>query len=268
MSQSRTDGFDSETAREAQAQVRAARTAVRNDIDELKDSISASRLVDTAVHTFKDMEMEKVMHSVRRTVQENPIPAAATAASLVWFLYSAGSSRAGYEYDEDDLDEEWDEDGEMEYAAGPGEAVREKLDEAAHAARVRGRAARMKAKRAGQDMAERARDAGEEAAGRARHAGEAAAETSRRAGRKVKETYEAHPLMTGLVGLAAGAALAGLLSRTRAEDDALGETRQRVVKRAKREGERYARKADRKAASAVRKAGKRVEKAADGLLRH
>ncbi|MGK2741387.1 hypothetical protein ACSHT0_10855 [Tepidicaulis sp. LMO-SS28] len=277
MPRARTDGFDSETASEAQAQVKAARAAVQDDIDDLKDSISASRLADAAIHTLQDLEMEKAMQSVKRTVQENPLPSALTAAGLAWLLYSASTKQSRYE---DELDLDWDSDDyDNEYSAGPAESVRETFDDAAHGARVRGRAMRMKARRAGHEAADRAREAGHDVADRARHVGEevaeraryaggAAAETSRRAGRKVQETYEAHPLMTGLVGLAAGAALAGLLSRTRAEDETLGETRQRVVKRAKREGQRYAKKADRKTASAVRKAGKRVEKTADGLLQH
>ena len=103
---------------------------------------------------------------------------------------------------------------------------------------------------------------------RARHAGEEAAEASRQAGRKVKETYEAHPLVTGLIGVPAGAALAGYFSRTRAEDVTMGEARDAVMRKAKEEGSRYARAADEKAAEAMRKASEKLDQARDGLLRH
>lgn len=256
MNKRQVNDFPKETAEEAQAQVRAARSAVQSDFDELRNSISANQIVDFALESLRDVDTGKMMDQAKRTVQEHPLPSALTAAGIAWLAYSLGTQkpkRAAEAARTRSADERAD-DGFV-YESPSAE------DERYEAERLNGHGPVSRAAAAGREKMRAAQE-------RARHAGEEAAEASRQAGRKVKETYEAHPLVTGLIGLAAGAALAGYFSRTRAEDVTMGEARDAVMRKAKEEGSRYARAADEKAAEAMRKASEKLDQARDGLLRH
>jgi hypothetical protein len=63
-----------------------------------------------------------------------------------------------------------------------------------------------------------------------------AKEQAGRAGGSLRATFERHPLLIGLVGVGAGAALAGLLPATKRERDWVGETREELWGKAEKVG--------------------------------
>jgi Protein of unknown function (DUF3618) len=67
-----------------------------------------------------------------------------------------------------------------------------------------------------------------------------AKEQARRAGGSLRATFERHPLLIGLVGVGAGAALAGLLPATKRERDWVGETREELWGKAEKVGHEVA----------------------------
>ena len=118
------------------------------------------------------------------------------------------------------MDEGADHDDGRARRAGEGIAGR--ASEAADAVAARASAA-------GEAIADRASSAAGSMANSARRVGEGAGRAARATGDYARE----HPIMTGAALLLAGAAIAALLPRTRAEDDWMGESSARVKRAAK-----------------------------------
>jgi len=171
-----------------------------------------------------------------------------------------------------DLDQDWydPEEHENSGAAGDATALGDRAADAAAAmaggARGAANAAADRAERARRRLAEGTEALGEEARQRVLDARARAVHMANRAERAAREGYarlrdpardffDDQPLVAGALAMAAGAALAGALPRTRAEDDWLGATRDRLFDEAERILAEERDKAGRVAQTAVKEAG-------------
>ncbi|MCU0789602.1 MAG: DUF3618 domain-containing protein [Nitratireductor sp.] len=84
------------------------------------------------------------------------------------------------------------------------------------------------------DMSEEARDRVIAARDAAYQAQKRVEDMMRRSSREMSDLFESQPLVVGALAMAAGAALGGLLPRTNAEDEAMGEERDRLMEEAER----------------------------------
>ncbi|MGH6919784.1 MAG: hypothetical protein ACREJ0_19015, partial [Geminicoccaceae bacterium] len=133
-----------------------------------------------------------------------------------------------------------------------GRTAKDKLGELGDQARAAGARVRERVGRAGSGVGERAHDA------RAR-----AGYYGRRAKRGMLRSLDEQPLVLGAIGLAIGAALGAALPPTETEDELMGETRDKALRRATKAGREQAEKV-RDAAGAVASAA-REEAGRQGL---
>ena len=206
---------------------------------------------DEPYHADHDESLERVsaMNEVRDGVagRMEPRPRSLSAAAT-----NGGGTRTT-----DDMKDE---------ASHLGNKARHQAERVREEARYRSEEARYRASRYAHDVGERAShvydegrrrvehayssaqdmayDTYEEARRRARRAARATRRAGRDAGEAVSDFVHDQPLVAGGIALALGAAIGGLLPRTRLEDDYIGSTSDYVKERAREEAHRAQRVAE------------------------
>jgi ElaB/YqjD/DUF883 family membrane-anchored ribosome-binding protein len=213
----------------------------------------------TAKEKVEDMKYtaRSWRYSLTDTIRENPLPTALIGIGLGWLLMeSATRSDEEYYPDEDYYyyPEYSDEKARRQmyegepYVERDEDRVREQTRYAKEKAKGTAEQVKDKAgdvvegvKEKASEMTHRSRERAEHLTGRAR---ERAAETrhrtarktryqTRRAKRGVQNMFEENPLAMGAVAVAAGTIVGLMAPSTRKEDEWMGDTRDRLVDRAK-----------------------------------
>jgi hypothetical protein len=283
----------SRSAAEIERDVQQSRADIEQTLDAIQERLSPGQLVDQALGYFRGGRGVDFARNLGDSIAANPIPVTLMGVGLAWMMMSGqrsarGGDREGAAYHEGL--ESWDEDldpvegyygsfaeEDMAYLgpeADSGGGFGENLTEAGRTAKDRMGELGEQARHAGEQARERAREAGaraRERVGRARSGvAERAHDTRARAGyygRRAKQgmlrSLDEQPLVLGAIGLAIGAALGAALPSTETEDELMGETRDKALRRATKAGREQAEKV-RDAAGAVAAAA-REEAGRQGL---
>jgi Protein of unknown function (DUF3618) len=286
----RTTGTDpgSKSAAELEREVQQSRADIEHTLGAIQERLSPGQLVDQALGYFRGGRGADFARNLGDSIAANPLPITLMGVGLAWMMFSSQRSARNGDHEGspywDERSPYWDEEPdpveghygsfaeedlsylgpEADQGGGFGEGLKEagrsataRMGEVGEQARQMGEAAREQARRAG----ERARDAGARARERVGRAGSGMAERAydararagyygRRARQGMLRSFEEQPLVLGAIGLAIGAALGAALPPTETEDELMGETRDKALRRATRAGREQAGKL-REAASAV-----------------
>lgn len=158
------------------------------------------------------------------TIRENPLPAAMAAAGIGWLLFSSRDQQRS---------------GSSSYSASASEQSSLAGDEAGTAQRVvdstREVAQRISsgAQHIAQDVSEKAQEATQRVTESAQEAKERIARKATLTGRRMEREYNESPLAIGAVALAVGLAVALALPTSDKEVELMGETRDKLVDKAR-----------------------------------
>lgn len=208
------------TPAEIEREIEHTREQMGRDIDAISDRLDPRRLKIQArdsVVDAKEVVVDKVRDaantvgeqarhagdSVLDAVKRHPVPAAVVGGGIAWLLMRSRDSASRPEYPGTAMAEDYRYTGEEE-EPGRLAAMRENMSE----------------KR-------------EQLAGRAQNLKGRARERARQAGSRVQGLFEENPLLVGAGILVLGAAIGSLLPETERENRAFGETRDRLMDRAK-----------------------------------
>jgi hypothetical protein len=257
----------SRSAAEIERDVQQSRADIEHTLDAIQERLSPGQLVDQAIGYFRGGRGVDFARNLGDSIAANPIPVTLMGVGLAWMMLSGQRSardgdRANPAYWDEDLDpiEEhytgFAED-DMAYLgpeAEPGGGFGEDLKEAGRTAKDRmgelGEQARERAREAGTRARERVGRARSGVAERAHDARARASYYGRRARQGMLRSLDEQPLVLGAIGLAIGAALGAALPPTETEDELMGETRDKALRRATKVGREQAGKV-REAAGAV-----------------
>jgi hypothetical protein len=273
----------SRSAAEIERDVQRSRADIEHTLDAIQERLSPGQLVDQALNYFRGGRGVDFARNLGDSIAANPIPVTLMGVGLAWMMFSGQRTgeREEAAYWDDDLDAAEghygsfaEEDmaylgpesdaggfGEGTEAGGSttgtmgqiGEHARHAGEQARHAGEQARRAAgraRDRARDLGAQARERVERAGSGVADRAHDARERASYYGRRARQGVLRSLDEQPLVLGAIGLAIGAALGAALPPSETEDELMGETRDKALRRAKEVGREQAEKA-REAVGAV-----------------
>jgi hypothetical protein len=207
----RSDG-DARSSADIERDIEYTRRDIDETLGELSARLSPGQLLDRAIVYLRNSGPPEFASNLGRSVRDNPLPVVLTGISLAWLAWS--SKRPTFR----DTAEAWRDE------SGLGEKLGERVSSAAGQARDMWYAAKDR----GRELAEQASDSAEAA----RRAGERIGAGARRARDRAGRALEDDPWVVGLAAFAAGALIAGLMPPTRAEDEMLGEVRDRTLESA------------------------------------
>jgi hypothetical protein len=224
-------------AAEIEACIAATRTDLDRNLSVIERRLSPDELIHQAVGYLRDGPTA-FFSNLGHTVKTHPVPVALLSVSLGWLMLagrrSPGAEHADYEMEGGQA---WDA------ARRTGDVARERVAHISErTSRVADRAsefgarARNTASEVGSSLSDRASDVGARTRYMMGHARESVARVGTTVGeqsRHLRDGYldlvERQPLMLGAIAFAAGAVVAAGLRRTRLEDEAMGNLRDRAV---------------------------------------
>jgi Protein of unknown function (DUF3618) len=282
----------SKSAADIERDVQQSRANIEHTLDAIQERLSPGQLVDQAIGYFRGGRGVDFARNLGDSIAANPIPVTLMGVGLAWMMISGQrTARNGdqgdpayWDRDLDPIEEPYagyaEAEGDLAYlgpeadaGGGFGEGLQEagasamdRMGEAGDRARDAAAQVRDRARDAGAQVRDRARDAGAQVrdrfgraragvAGRAHEAGARARYAGRRARQGLLRSLDEQPLVLGAIGLAIGAALGAALPPTETEDELMGETRDKALRRATEVGREQAEKV-RDAAGAVASAAR------------
>lgn len=184
------------------------------------------------------------------TVRDNPVPATLMTVGLGWMMISGrnGSSRSGrYGALVPAGERESHGPSASDRLRGMGQSVRDQQEAAIHGT---SQAAHRMSDSARQGW-DSARTGAESAMTRGREIVSDVGQGTRSAGRSMIGFFEENPLAVGAMAVAAGAALAAFLPRTRTEDETLGPLRERAMEQGRAQAGKLADEASERTRAAL-----------------
>ena len=256
----------SRSAAEIEREVQQSRADIEHTLDAIQERLSPGQLFDEALGYFRGGRGAEFTRNLGNSIAANPVPIALMGVGLAWMMVSGQRSAHA---DRRSAPDDWEEDLdpiEDEYVAfaeqdisylgpqsDPGGGLGEDLTEAGHTAREKIGEMGDRASDAAARARDRAREAGAQVRdqfGRARPARRERAHDARRRARHYGDrarqgllrSLDEQPLVLGAIGLAIGAALGAALPPTETEDELMGETRDKALRRATAMGREQAEK--------------------------
>lgn len=261
------------TPAEIERDIEQERMQLASSLHGLRQSISVEGITRQIASEFSAHGGE-FGRAVSRSVKDNPIALALTGVGLAWMIFGDSQNRSPSRYDGTGYDRSADAYPEWDSGSGSANrsatdktdgksGVMDKVGNAAASAsngvsgaadslsrgwddiaRTTGDAARTTRIR-GAELRDRVAEGTEELSDEARRrviaAREAAIDawseierSSKRSARQAADLFEDQPLIAGALALAVGAALGSALPRSKAEDDAVGEQRDKLFAEASR----------------------------------
>ncbi|KAB7628322.1 DUF3618 domain-containing protein [Alkalilimnicola sp. S0819] len=223
---------DKRSSREIEEEIRHTRGEMDRTLDQLQGRFTTGNLVDQALHYLRDGTGGEFTRNLNESVRRNPVPVVLMGLSMAWLMASGREGRfSPHQSRPSRLGERM---RSMRDTAGAGlHAARERLGRGAGSSSRRVKrslsGAREEASRVGQQVGQRGRQL--------RHSGQQVWSDATRVAQE-------QPLLTGAMGLMVGVALAGMLPRSRRENEWLGEHREHLLDEAARQGGEQLRKAE------------------------
>jgi hypothetical protein len=112
----------SKSAAEVQREVRESRAEVEHVLDAIQDRLSPGQMFDQAVAYLRGSGGREFLNNFGATMRDNPVPVALLGTGLAWLMLSGPRPRRFHDEDEDLLDE-YDDDGTVDHAAAYYEDV-------------------------------------------------------------------------------------------------------------------------------------------------
>lgn len=210
--------YDENTSpEEIRADIEQTRRRMDSTLEAIERRLSPDRLMDIGADWLRSSNARQFASNLGAAAKNNPLPLALIGLGLAW-LWAGGSRRAGY----------------LESAEGPGRAgsAARRAGDAVSSARERVSGA-----------TEAARERYQGAKDKVVNLSEAARRQADRARGGYDRMLREQPLALGAVGLALGAIAAAATPRTQAEDELMGEARDRLAGKAAELGAGEAEKA-------------------------
>ncbi len=202
-----------------------ARADLEGTIDELMQQFAPGELINQGISFFRSKGNYNFIRNLTTQVENNPIPTVLTGVGLIWLM--SASSQPSVNQGESLTDT-------ISKKAG---ATREKLSSATGRVGSSSHDVAERTRETGQQVAAGARDAKRRVSDVSRHTAERARSGLRNAREGSTQVLREHPLLVGVLAVAAGAALGSLLPRTSAEDRAVGELSDRETDAVKEKAE-------------------------------
>jgi hypothetical protein len=252
---------------EIERDLSATRHHLESTLDALQDRMSPGSMFEDALDYVR-RDGGAFGRNLVETVRDNPLPATLLTIGLGWLMVAGRNGAAGRHYGALVPAEEY----EAHDVEGHGPSVTERAGQTAANARERirdiGRSVRAQqeatvhgtsqAAHAISDSARQswasARSGADAAMTRTRDMVSGMGESSRAAGRSMAGFFEKNPLTAGLMAVAAGAALAAALPRSRTEDETLGPLRERAIEQGRAQAARLSDDAAERTRAAVQAA--------------
>ncbi|WP_438764713.1 DUF3618 domain-containing protein [Kushneria sp. TE3] len=285
------DQQDTRSPEEIEADINKTRSHLDDTLSDFQERFSSDHMMSSAMEYVKSDSARDYFSNLGRSVRDNPMPAALIGVGIGWLIYSSNSSNSGHGdvpsrfndkrqkkarhaaaqtqpqtheydeiYDEPLFDEPLYSEGDSidqhrqgRTSSGSDDSLRQRAGDALHGAGDKARSMK-------DGAGERAHNMKSGAGDRMQRMKQGSSDRLHDASSKARETGSwlsdlAHdnPVATGALGLAAGALLGSLLPTSRAEQRAMGDTRDQLVDRASEMGSEQMERASEKAQEATEK---------------
>lgn len=188
--------------------IERTRSRIEMRAAQLEERLSPGQLMDRAMERVRGGSANEFLTNLGRDVRDNPLPLLITGVGLAWLMRAdSGNRRDEARFDYEDYDGS-DESSVKDSLKQGAERVREGAEH------MRDRASRM-----GSSIKRGARSGREHV----RDATHSVSDGLERVSQSWNRMLDEQPLLLGLLGLAAGAAIAAALPSTETEDEWMGE---------------------------------------------
>ena len=277
------------SAAEIEREIDTERSALGATLHDMRDRLSLESALHRAADALRDNGQE-IADAVGRQVRANPLGVALTGAGLAWLILgprtqatTRGNGADGHDRSfgagtfphDGDSDQrrhaEASRGGPDRDGAGPGlaERARDAITETARRAGTRAEELRSRVSSGLEDFSDEARRRVMDARHAAADAVERGERMAIRGGRAGVALFSDHPIATGALALAAGAAVAALLPRSDSEERLFGTEADRLMARARRvyeEEKQLLRRTGASMAETAREAGREMADTASAAL--
>ncbi|GHC26185.1 hypothetical protein GCM10010082_19130 [Kushneria pakistanensis] len=291
------DQQDTRSPEEIEADINKTRSHLDDTLSDFQERFSSDSMMHSAMEYVKSDSARDYFSNLGRSVRDNPMPAALIGVGIGWLIYSSNSdSKSGdvptsfndkrqkrarhaaaettpqtHEYDELYDEPLFDEPlysegasidqhrrGQSSGSSDSG-GLRQRASDALHNVGDKARNMKGGAGERAQNMKSGAGDRMQRMKqGSSDRLGNASSK-ARDAGSWISDMAHDNPVAAGALGLAAGALLGSLIPTSRAEQRAMGETRDQLVDRASEMGSEQLDRASEKAQEATDKAKETAE---------
>ncbi len=286
------DQQDTRSPEEIEADINKTRSHLDDTLSDFQERFSSDHMMHSAMEYVKSDSAKDYFSNLGRSVRDNPMPAALIGVGIGWLIYSSNSDSSGdvptsfndkrqkrarhaaaqtppqtHEYDELYDEPLFDEPlysegasidqhrrGQSSSSSSDSDGLRQRASDALHEVGDRARNMTSGAGERAQNMKSSAGDRMQRMKqGSSDRLGNASSR-ARDAGSWISDMAHDNPVAAGAIGLAAGALLGALIPTSRAEQRAMGETRDQLVDRASEMGSEQLDRASDKAQEAAEKA--------------
>ncbi|REC94727.1 DUF3618 domain-containing protein [Kushneria indalinina] len=285
------DQQDTRSPEEIEADINKTRSHLDDTLSDFQERFSSDHMMHSAMEYVKSDSAKDYFSNLGRSVRDNPMPAALIGVGIGWLIYSSNSSGSGrgdvptrfndkrqkrarhaaaetepqtHEYDElydEPLFDEplysegasIDQHRQGQSSSGSDGGLRQRASDALHGAGDRARSIKGGAGERAHNMKSGAGDRMQRMKQGSSDRLHDASSRARDTGSWLSDLAHDNPVATGALGLAAGALLGSLLPASRAEQRAMGDTRDQLVDRASEMGSEQMDRASEKAQEAADK---------------
>ena len=214
------------------AEIEHTRHEMDSTLTAIEHRLTPGQLVDQGLDYLRSSGANEFVQNLGVQVKNNPLPLSLVGIGLAWLMASSKNPPARYAAESYGPSLS-DRAGEMgDKASSMMSSARSKLGDSTQAVGDRMRQARDTLSSVGQSTRQRVSDLG----GSARY-------QIKRARSGMDYMMREQPLALGAVGVAIGALVAAMAPRTRQEDELMGDTRDRLMEKAKEAGQESVQKA-------------------------
>lgn len=225
------------TASDIQRDVERTRSELDQTLIAIEHRFSRGQLIEQGMNYLRQSGAREYMLNLSRSVRQDPLPLALVGVSLAWLMVSNGRGPVR----EPGVDST-SGDGFASSLKDKATSVKEGVTGVAHSLT---------------DTAEAAKE-------RAQQLGDSARQQAERMRQGYEQLVRDQPLALGAVGLAIGALVAALSPRTRAEDELLGASSDKLKEEVRDLGREQVEKVKQVVSATSASAGDGNERAADG----
>lgn len=284
------DQQDTRSPEEIEADINKTRSHLDDTLSDFQERFSSDHMMHSAMEYVKSDSARDYFSNLGRSVRDNPLPAAMIGVGIGWLIYSQNSSSSHNDvptrfndkrqkqarhaaadttpqtheydelYDEPLFDEPLYSEGASvdQYSSGQSGqnhdgGLRQRASDAMHGAGDRARNMKSGAGEKAHNLKSGASDRMHRMKQGSSDRLHGASSRARDAGSWLSDMAHDNPVAAGALGLAAGALLGSLLPASRAEQRAMGDTRDHLVDRASEMGSEQLDRASDKAQEAADK---------------
>lgn len=208
-------GNGSRRPEEILAEIEQTRHEMDSTLTELEQRLTPGQLVDQGLDYLRSSGANEFVQNLGVQVKNNPLPLSLVGIGLAWLMASSKNPPSRYTTES--------------YGTSLSERTGEMRDKASSMMS----SARSKMSDGSQAVSDRVRQARDTLSG----VGRSARDRMERARSGMDYMMREQPLALGAVGVAIGALIAAMAPRTRQEDELMGDTRDRLMEKAKEAGQ-------------------------------